>query len=155
MIKFLLLDLDDTILDFRASEHAALLKTLGQFGLEPTEEVCQRYSVINKHYWEMLERKEITRAQLRPGRFSALFHEYGLQVDPMAVATTYEANLAAGAYFLPGAKETLAELAKHYPLYIVSNGNLHVQQGRLHASGILTYFQDCFISEQFNIRRLA
>ena len=88
MIRFLLLDLDDTILDFRASERAALQKTLGLFGLEPTEEVCRRYSAINKTYWEMLERNEITRAQLRPGRFSTLFEEYGLQVDPLAVATT-------------------------------------------------------------------
>ena len=38
MIEFLFLDLDDTILDFHKAERIAINKTLGEFGLEPTEE---------------------------------------------------------------------------------------------------------------------
>lgn len=148
MIEFVLLDLDDTILDFKLSEHTALQQTLGQFGLTPTEEVCSRYSAINKSFWEMLERKEITRAQLRPGRFEVLFQEYGLEADPMEVANCYEKNLSSGHFLLPGAEDALKILAQHYKLYIVSNGNLHVQRGRLQHSGILPYFQGCFISEE-------
>lgn len=148
MIEFVLLDLDDTILDFKLSEHTALQQTLGQFGLTPTEEVCSRYSAINKSFWEMLERKEITRAQLRPGRFEVLFKEYGLEADPMEVANCYEKNLSSGHFLLPGAEDALKILAQHYKLYIVSNGNLHVQRGRLQHSGILPYFRGCFISEE-------
>lgn len=148
MIEFVLLDLDDTILDFKLSEHTALQQTLGQFGLTPTEEVCSRYSAINKSFWEMLERKEITRAQLRPGRFEVLFQEYGLEADPMEVANCYEKNLSSGHFLLPGAEDALKILSQHYKLYIVSNGNLHVQRGRLQHSGILPYFQGCFISEE-------
>ena len=148
MIEFVLLDLDDTILDFKMAEHTALQQTLGQFGLDPTEEICSRYSDINKSFWEMLERKEITRAQLRPGRFEVLFRENGIAVDPAEVANCYEKNLSRGHFFLPGAKEALKDLAKDYKLYIVSNGNLHVQSGRLQHSGILPYFQGCFISKE-------
>lgn len=148
MIEFLLLDLDDTILDFKMAERIALGKTLQQFGLDPTEEVCARYSVINKAHWEMLERKEITRAQLRPGRFQMLFSEHGREVDADACAHQYEKNLSQQHPFLPGAWETLPSLAEKYKLYIVSNGNLHVQKGRLKDSGILPYFQGCFISEE-------
>ena len=36
MIEFLLLDLDDTILDFHKAERIALSKTIRQFGVEPT-----------------------------------------------------------------------------------------------------------------------
>ena len=57
MIEFLFLDLDDTILDFQKAEHIALRKTLQEFGLEPTETVCSRYSQINRAHWEALERK--------------------------------------------------------------------------------------------------
>jgi 2-haloacid dehalogenase len=148
VIEFLLLDLDDTILDFKKAEQVALGKTLQQFYLDPTPEVCARYSAINKSYWEMLERKEITREQLRPGRFEMLFKEYGMAVDAHACAREYEANLSQGCFFLPGARQTLPILAKKYKLYIVSNGNLHVQKGRLEGSGILPFFRDCFISEQ-------
>ncbi len=148
MIEFLLIDLDDTILDFKMAERNALGKTLQQFGLNPTPEVCARYSAINKTHWEMLERKEITRAQLRPRRFQMLFNEYSKEVDADACAHRYEQNLSQQHPFIPGAQEVLPELAKGYKLYIVSNGNLHVQKGRLRDSGILPYFQGCFISEE-------
>lgn len=148
MLEFLLIDLDDTILDFKMAERVALSKTLAQFGLTPTDEVCLRYSAINKAHWEMLERKEITRAQLRPGRFEVLFKEYGMDVDAAQCANTYEGNLSQGSFFLPGAREVLPTLKEKYKLYIVSNGNLHVQQGRLRHAEILPYFDGCFISEE-------
>ena len=48
MVEFLFLDLDDTILDFHKAERLAISKTIRQFGVEPTEEVLNRYHVINK-----------------------------------------------------------------------------------------------------------
>ena len=47
MIKNILFDLDDTLLDFHKSEKAALSKTLVELGIEPTEYVVSRYSEIN------------------------------------------------------------------------------------------------------------
>ena len=82
--EFLLLDLDDTILDFHKAEYIALGKTLESFGLDPTEQVRARYSQINKAHWERLERKELTREQVLVGRFGALFAEYGITVDDEA-----------------------------------------------------------------------
>ena len=38
MIEFLMLDLDDTILDFHKAERIAISKTIRDFGVEPTEE---------------------------------------------------------------------------------------------------------------------
>ena len=75
MIEFLFLDLDDTILDFHKAERIAISKTLGEFGLEPTEEVLHRYHLINKAHWEMLERGELTRAEVQWKRFAQLFRE--------------------------------------------------------------------------------
>ena len=45
MIEFLFLDLDDTILDFHKAERLAIAKTFRDFGIEPTEEVLNRYKV--------------------------------------------------------------------------------------------------------------
>ena len=148
MIEFLFLDLDDTILDFHKAEHLALSKTLRQFGLEPTEEVMSRYSEINKSYWERLERKELTRPQILVGRFESLFDEYGIAVEPAAVARCYEENLSVGHYFLPGALEALQSLCKKYKLYLTSNGTARVQAGRLKSADISKYFQKIFVSEE-------
>ena len=148
MIEFLFLDLDDTILDFHKAEHLALSKTLRQFGLEPTEEVMSRYSEINKSYWERLERKELTRPQILVGRFESLFDEYGIAVEPAAVARCYEENLSVGQNFLPGALEAVQSLCKKYKLYLTSNGTARVQAGRLKSADISKYFQKIFVSEE-------
>jgi len=153
MIEYLFLDLDDTILDFKMAEYYAIRNTLADFGLEPTEEVCARYSVINQCHWEMLERKEITRDQVRMGRFAVLFGEYDLPVDPAARAHAYESNLAKGHYFMPGAEAALQRLAEKYPLYLTSNGNAHVQKGRLASAGIEKYFQKIFISQEIGVNK--
>lgn len=147
MIEFLFIDLDDTILDFQKAEHIALKKTLQEFGLEPTEAVCSRYSQINREHWEALERKELTREQVLLGRFATLFREVGIQVDAEKCARRYEANLSIGHYFLPGAREAVESLAKKYKLYLASNGTKRVQASRLESAAIGKFFQDIFISQ--------
>ena len=147
MIEFLFLDMDDTILDFHKAEAIALRKTLEGFGLNPTETVCARYSQINREHWQRLENRELTREQVVVGRFAVLFREYGIDVEAYDVAMTYEANLAQGHYFLPGAEEALAALSKKYKLYLASNGTSRVQWPRLESSGIGKYFQEIFISQ--------
>ena len=148
MVEFLLLDLDDTILDFHKAEHIALSKTLKTLGLEPTEEVLARYSLINKAHWERLERKELTRPQVLLGRFETLFREYGIEVDPAKCASLYEENLSIGHYFLPGAEAALESLSKKYKLYLVSNGTAKVQAGRLKSANISHFFEIIFVSQE-------
>ena len=48
MITTVLLDLDDTILDFHKAEKEALKKALQKVGVEPTEKLLARYSEINQ-----------------------------------------------------------------------------------------------------------
>ena len=147
MFEFLFLDLDDTILDFHKAEHIALGKTLEHFGLAPIQEVLDRYSLINKAHWEMLERKELTREQVLVGRFDVLFREYGMEIDPVLCARTYEGNLSQGHYFLPGAYEAVEALSKKYKLYLASNGTARVQAGRLESAKISHFFQEIFVSQ--------
>lgn len=146
MIEFLFLDMDDTILDFRRAEHIALGKTLRQFGLEPTEAVCSRYSIINRQHWERLETRELTREQVVVGRFATLFGEFGISVDAYQVAMAYEVNLSQGHDFLPGAQEALEVLSAKYKLYLASNGTSRVQWPRLESAGLRKYFREIFIS---------
>lgn len=147
MLEFLLIDLDDTILDFQKAEHIALRKTLRTFGIEPTEENCALYSRINRAYWEALERGEMTRPQVAVGRFAELFSKVSVSADAAECNRFYWEQLSIGHYFLPGAEETLQILAGSYKLYIASNGTKSVQQPRLESAGIGKYFRDIFISE--------
>ena len=153
MIEFLFLDLDDTILDFHKAEGIAIRKTIADFGVDPIDAVCQRYSVINKAHWERLERKELTREQVLVGRFAVLFQELGVEVDAQACASRYEHNLSIGHYFLPGAEEALERLSKKYRLFLASNGTAKVQAGRLASANISHYFEKIFVSQEIGANK--
>ena len=148
MIEFLFLDLDDTILDFHKAERIAIRKTLGDFGLEPTEEILARYHVINKWHWEQLELGKLTRKQVQEERFHVLFSELGREVDGEAIAKAYMENLAIGHYFLPGAEEAVIELHKKYRLFLASNGNASVQKGRMTSANLYRFFEHVFVSQE-------
>ena len=147
MTEFLFLDLDDTILDFHKAERLAISRTFRSFGLEPTDQVLERYHVINRQHWERLERGELTRDQVLTGRFQMLFEELGIPAQPQAVAKGYEHNLGLGHYFLPGAKEALDALRGKYRLFLASNGTASVQHSRLTSAGLYPYFEEVFVSQ--------
>ena len=153
MIEFLFLDLDDTILDFHKAEHIALTKTFAELGVDADRQMLDRYSAINRMYWQRLERKELTRAQVVTGRFQHLFAEYGMQIDGEKVALIYENYLSQGHHFLPGAEAALESLSKKYKLYLASNGTPKVQAGRLKSANISRYFQEIFVSEELGANK--
>ena len=153
MYKFLLIDLDDTILDFHKAEKIALAKTLEDFGIDPTPETCALYSRINLEHWERLERKELTREQVLVGRFDVLFEALGKTADAELCARTYEERLSQGHWFLPGALEALESLEKKYQLYLASNGTARVQNGRLDSANIRHFFREIFISQQMGANK--
>lgn len=153
MIEFLLLDLDNTILDFEKAEHVALPKTFQSFGIEPTQTIMQGYRQINRALWRSFERGEITRQQVLRGRFEQLVHAFSLSAQPEQMANKYEEYLSVGHYFLPGAEEALKRLYSAYKLYLVSNGTAWVQAARLESAGIVPYFQKIFVSEDIGAHK--
>lgn len=147
MIRNVLFDLDDTLFDFHKAEKIALTKTLVHFGIDPTEETLALYSTINAAHWKRLELGEISREEVKVGRYRELFKTIGIECDPVKATAYYESMLAIGHYFMPGAPELLGELYRKYRLYIVSNGTAKVQEGRIGSSGIAKYMDGIFISQ--------
>ena len=148
MVEFLFLDLDETILDFCTAERVALEKTFQELGIPCSPEIVERYKQINILHWKMLERGEITRDQVKLGRFAVLFEELDISCDPALATPIYERHLAAGHYFLPGAEEAVARLSGKYQLYLASNGTAKVQAGRMTSANLYRFFKKCFISEE-------
>ena len=147
MIRNVLFDLDDTLFDFHKAEKIALTKTLVHFGIDPTEETLALYSTINAAHWKRLELGEISREEVKVGRYRELFKTIGVECDPVKATAYYESMLAISHYFMPGAPELLGELYRKYRLYIVLNGTAKVQEGRIGSSGIAKYMDGIFISQ--------
>ena len=155
MVEFLFLDMDNTILDFDMAERIAIPKTLSAFGIPVSDDLIARYHAINKTCWEMLERKEITRAEVGTRRFAELFALEGVQGDVDACNKLYLKNLGIGHYFLPGAEEAVHRLSKKYKLYLASNGTASVQEGRLTSANLYPYFEKVFISQTLGVNKPA
>lgn len=148
MIKYVLLDIDDTLLDFGKAEYTAVFRTFSEMGLSPTDEMIHRYSEINDAQWKLLEQGKIERYAALVQRFRLLFEEYGVTASPEKAQDRYEYLLGIGHWFIDGAPELLDALYGKYKLYIVSNGTATVQDSRIKSAGIGKYFEDIFVSER-------
>ena len=127
MVKTIFFDLDNTLLDFDRAEAVALRRALTEAGAPAEPAVLERYHVINRRQWELLEDGVLTREQVLVGRFALLFEELGLALDPEETCERYETYLGQGHWFIPGAPELLAALFPRYDLYLASNGAACVQ----------------------------
>ena len=153
MLTHIFFDLDNTLLDFDRGEAHALSRAFRQFGIDPTPAVLARYHDINLRQWELLEEGKLTKDQVLTRRFDLLFAELGVSCDSQAVCDLYESFLAEEHDFIPGALELLEALSPRYSLHLATNGASAVQRRRLADAGILTYFQNIFISEEVGFHK--
>ncbi len=151
----LLMDLDNTLLDFNQQEAAAMEKMLSEHGEELTPERLSLFRAINAQHWEWLEEGRITRQQTLVGRFEVFFSKLDLPLDAQSAEDSYAKHLCEGYYFVPGAPELLEKLNGNYRLFIISNGSADIQAARLKSSGIGKYFEGIFISEQLGATKPA
>ena len=146
--EILLFDVDGTLLDFDKAEEKGIEKLLLHFEVPVTEENRKKYHAVNKRYWEMLERGEITRDQVLSLRFEEYFGDFGIKVDGAEVDRLYRSSLNESTYLIAGAIELLEQLKDQYKLYIITNGVADTQYKRLRASGLDKYFRGIYVSEE-------
>ena len=152
--KFLLFDLDHTLLDFDTAEDVALTQLLKEEGVEDIQAYKDYYVPMNKALWKDLELKKITKAELINTRFAKLFAHFGIEKDGVYLAERYQFYLSKQGQTFPGVEDLLRKLiSQGYELYAATNGITYIQTGRLKQSGISPYFKEIFISEQLHTQK--
>lgn len=149
MIKVILWDLDNTLLDFPAAERVALRQTFADFSLGfCTEEQIARFSVLNLSWWKRLERGEITKAQLLPGRFQEFFQAEGVPCTAYEdFNAAYQDHLGDTVVFLDDSDRLVRDLKGRVKQYAVTNGTRRAQERKLAKSGLGELLDGVFISE--------
>ena len=101
----LLLDVDNTLLDFDAAERQALTETLIRYDLPHDEEALSTYHTVNRRLWDQLAKGEVTRNKLFAIRFGQYLKAMGLPDAGKGreMNDVYEKALATHADLLPGA----------------------------------------------------
>ena len=154
MYQFILLDLDNTILDFDLTEKKSLKKIIESFSIEFDLEMLNQYRKINSSLWKLLEQGKVTRDIVLNTRFSEFFKLYNLDVDGKKVEEQFRVYLDESSDLVPNAKNTLIELKRrNKKLYAASNGVYSTQIQRLTNAGIINLFDDVFISEKIGYEK--
>ncbi len=144
----LLIDVDDTLLDFLRCEENAFLKTCEEYNIKNGAKIYPRYSQINDNVWKELEQGLITRKEVVVVRFQRLFKEIGVDFDPAEFNLQYRKNLSGFYFFIDGAEDFLKKIKGKIQICAITNGIKFVQDIRLRESGLVNYFDKIFISEE-------
>ncbi len=153
--KAFLLDADDTLLDFQASEREAVKKVFEKLGLSADDSVVAQYAAINKELWLAHERGEITKQMIWDQRFVKLFKALNYSADGLEAERLYRIALGEGAQTIPGAVELCQELSEGYRLYIVTNGTAQTQYSRIRNAGFDRWISGVFVSEEIGAPKPA
>lgn len=145
-----LLDVDNTLLDFDAAERQALTAMLAEYELPHDTHACEVYHKVNRELWDALAKGKLSKGKLFQTRFQRFLQAMELPDNGKSHAMNdrYEELLATHADIIPGALNALEELGEVATLAIVSNGGAAVQQARIRASGVERYMDGIYISEK-------
>lgn len=155
MIRVVLWDIDNTLLNFNAAEAVALKKEFEEFGFgEFSDEMLKCYMGINRKLWQALERGEITKPEVLVGRFEEFFALYRLPVDKAAAFNErYQELLGETICFNDDAYNIVKELKGKVLQCAASNGTKKAQTGKLKNSGLDQLFELIFISEDIGAEK--
>ncbi|BDR59805.1 YjjG family noncanonical pyrimidine nucleotidase [Lactobacillus xylocopicola] len=148
--KQIIFDVDDTLIDFAATEHFALHSLFNAHHWQLTDDLQRRYHAYNQGLWRQLERDQISYDQLSRTVFRHFFKEnLGVEVDGTAIMNEYRSYFSQAYKLLPGVEDTLHFGQRHnYQLTVLSNGESYMQRQRLELAGIWKYFSLIVTSEE-------
>lgn len=159
MHKNIIFDLDQTLLDFHASERKALEIVVTKNGLKFTDEVYDHFKAKNKSLWLELEKGTINRTELFTMRFNDIFdfcEGDSTGLDPLEVNADFIRTMSVNGVPMPGALEFVRKLREEVPgarIYIASNGATINAQGRMASTGLDKLIEHLYISEDMGVNK--
>ncbi|MEX2444307.1 MAG: YjjG family noncanonical pyrimidine nucleotidase [Alkalispirochaeta sp.] len=157
--EHILIDADNTILNFAVCERRILETMAREFGFMPRttdeEDLTAAYRRINASLWQDLEQGKIEPDELKIERFRRLiahldFTALSRPVAPEFLNLQFIMRLKQCPEVVPTAAPVLASIA---PVTVITNGFADVQRPRLEGSGLLPYISGVFISEEIGVAK--
>ena len=153
MYKYLLFDLDNTLLDFSKAEARSLKDTFKHFGKTINDNDLENFRVINLKYWKMFELGKISKEQLLVSRFNEFFSKISINtINPSDFNSYYLNALTNSAEEINGSYELIKKL-NGFDLSIITNGVTHTQKTRIDKSRIGKYFNHIYISDEIGYQK--
>lgn len=146
-----LIDADNTLMDFDAAEEQALRRSLEERGASCTPERQALYARLNRELWDAAHRGEARQDWLVVERFRRFGSAIGLEADAEEWNRDYLDKLGDCGALLPGALELLKGLKPYCKIGLATNGLRVVQRKRLRDNPIVPYLDGVFISQEMGV----
>lgn len=152
--KWLLFDADNTLLDFSNASKKAMWNAMNKIGMACTEELYQKYQVINHKVWQEFEQNTISAETLRSKRMRLFLQSINRSEDPYAFNSLYLSELVNESTVYQNVPSILNELkTEGYLLSIVTNGLKEVQRPRLQKVGLYDVFDSIVVSDEIGVAK--
>ncbi|MBR3929717.1 MAG: YjjG family noncanonical pyrimidine nucleotidase [Clostridia bacterium] len=145
--KAILMDSDETLLNFELAEEKALHILFNHLNM-PYESAVSDYKRINSACWAAYEKGEMTQKELRIRRFSDFLKLHPCALPANEAADYYENALSMQHDELPGAYEAVQAISARLPIAIVTNGIATIQRPRMENCSLRPFFSEIVISEE-------
>ena len=147
--KIILIDLDNTLLDFYDAEKVAFTLTCEKFNLPYSEENYKKYNAINDSWWKIYEKGLATKEDIVINRFVDFLSYVNVKGSAKEINEFYRLSLANGTKSMPGAYELLEFLhSKGCKIFIATNGYHKIQYKRIGVQPFKKFIDDIFISDE-------
>jgi HAD superfamily hydrolase (TIGR01549 family) len=142
MTRFVYFDLDDTLLDHRGAERAALRDLAHEVlkvddGSPVVEEIQRVYHDLNVELWAAYSAGRIGKAELRRRRFEPIADAFGQGRTWRELDTFYMGRYADYWASVDGALRVFERVAARYSVGIITNGFLDTQRAKLERFPVL------------------
>lgn len=149
--KFIYFDLDDTLLDHKGAEAAALKDVHSHFGFfngVGANELIDTYHHINKGQWRQYSVGEVTREQLQRNRFELTLKELELDTTRYKDVSSYYMECYRKHWeWIEGAREVFEAISQKYDVGILTNGFSETQKLKFKRFDLHTQASCLVISE--------
>lgn len=149
--RFVYFDIDDTLLNHRHAERAALQDVRNLMPVlqrVPVEDLWATYGTINRGLWEQYGKGDITRQELQHLRFALTMGELGIPDSFQdAISTLYMKQYRKSWSWMPGAKDALKKVHAQTPVGFLTNGFAEVQLAKQKAFDLGSFSDIYVISE--------
>ncbi|WP_251717389.1 YjjG family noncanonical pyrimidine nucleotidase [Lactobacillus agrestimuris] len=153
--KQIIFDVDDTLIDFAATEDFALHSLFDANGWPLSSELQKQYHSYNQNLWRDLELGKYTYEEISERCFRVFLKQnLDIDVDGNEVMDEYRSYFGEAHQLLPGVEDTLIYAKRQdYKLTVLSNGEQFMQEHRLELAGIKDYFDLIVTSEQAHYQK--
>lgn len=147
-ITTVLIDIDDTLLDFTRCAKWSMTAAAAELGLHLPPNAYEVFARINPTLWRGIERGKMTPEELYRDRWNLIFKELHIAFDGVRFERHFLEKLSYSTVPVDGAVDALQYLHGKYRVFAASNGPYGQQVQRMKLAGMAPYLDGYFISEQ-------